>query len=457
MTQAGATEAIASFAAGAHARCRGGDEGPTAVAAALVDTVGVALGGWDSAPVRLLERWLAGQGHAGTGTAWGSGRQLPPAQTALLNGTAAHALDWDDASPSMAMHPSAVLVPALLAAAAPGEPVPGLAAAYGAGAAVFRAVGEALPHRVHYGRGWHTTATVGRLAATAALARLHRLDVARTRHALGLAASCAAGSIANFGTMAKPLHAGQAAYDAVTSAGLAAAGFTANPAQLEDRGGFFGLYGAVAGPRDLTARLHHWEEHWPRDQVVKRYPACYGTHRAIDAALGLRAGAPAGRIVRADVTVHTGGTRPLLDRLPHDATEARFSLEYTLALALVHGRVEPAAFTARAFTGRNPADVRVRDLAQRVTVAEAPGPEHAEVRLGLADGTHRTRRVETTYGSAQNPLSTADFDAKFTAATQLPGRDAAALAHRLRAVVTAEAPLPDLRLPVRYEEGEVPA
>ena len=111
------------------------------------------------------------------------------------------------------------------------------------GNAVDRALGEALPMDVHYGRGWHSTATVGRLAAVAALARLHGLDVAQTRQALGLVASMAGGSIANFGTGTKPLHAGLAARDAVSAVRAGARGLDANPAQLEHRLGFLAAFG----------------------------------------------------------------------------------------------------------------------------------------------------------------------------------------------------------------------
>src|SRR5690606_11491685 len=222
---------------------------------------------------------------------WFTGEHERADDVALLNGTAAHFLDFDDVSPSMPLHPSAVLVPALMAAAGSGLRFDRFAEAYNVGAAMFRWVAEALPSEEHYGRGWHSTATVGRLAAVAAIARIRGLSVETTANAFGMASSTASGSRVNFGTMTKPLHAGLAARDALHTVDWSAAGVTASTSELESKGGFFSRFGAAdaAALADSVAeRFAHWVEHWPGDWGLKRYPSCYGTHRAIDAALELR-------------------------------------------------------------------------------------------------------------------------------------------------------------------------
>jgi 2-methylcitrate dehydratase PrpD len=252
----------------------------------------------------------------------------------------------------------------------------------------------------------------------AALANLQGLDEGSTRNALGLAGSLAAGSLANFGTMTKPLHAGVAARDAVMAVGLAADGFTANPGQLEEAGGFFALYGAPTTDAlsSLVAGLWHWRTEWPADLALKRYPACYATHRAVDAALSLRA-ALAGRTPeRIEVVVEPGGLRPLIVRDPATATEAKFSMAYAVSVALVHGELRLKHFDADALD-----DERVRSSMAKVAAREseipplgdpAYGDGYAVLTLALP-GSDVSDRVDDTYGDSRNPLSDADLDAKF--------------------------------------------
>lgn len=441
----GATGVLARFA-GQHtgATCE------TSTLTALVDTVAVAIAGRAAEAAEVVAGWLDDEEHApGPAAVWGAGEFRSPASAALVNGTAAHALDWDDAVPSMAMHPGAVLFPALLAQAARWPEVSGreLVAAYDTGNAVFRAVAELAPDAVHYGRGWHTTATVGRLAAVAAAARLARLDETRTRHALGIAASCAAGSIANFGTMTKPLHAGLAARDAVAAVALAERGCTANEEQLEHPKGFFALFGDPADglAARLAARLEYWAAHWPQDWAVKRYPSCYATHRAIDATRWLRAeaGFPAAdEVAGVRVRVHPGGLRPLMGHPPRTGLEGKFSLPYTVTLTLLRGTVRLSDFTDDALDGTLAAPATAA-LMTRIEVAETPAVRGAEVELTLSGGRRLVRRAEVAHGDARDPLSAAEFDDKTREALGAVGwtaGEAETLAAGLRAAVRA----PDL-------------
>jgi 2-methylcitrate dehydratase PrpD len=413
----GATADVAAFSSG-----RGTPVGGRSIelGRALADTVGCALAGKDSPAEALVRGWVVREGTVGRSTIWATGAQVSASHAALANGTAAHALDWDDVSPRCALHPSVVLLPALVAYAEEvGASGPELAPAYDVGAAVFRAVALVLPRAEHYRRGWHTTATVGRLAAVAALANLSGLDETTTRNALGLVASLAGGSLANFGTMTKPLHAGVAARDAVMAVGLASAGFTANTGQLEAEGGFFALYGAPTegGLDGLVADLEHWRTAWPADWALKRFPACYATHRAIDAALALRVEL-AGRLPqRLEVVVEPGGLRPLIDYLPVTGAEARFSMAYAVSAALVHGSLRLEHFETAALD-----DVRVRALMASVEVREAERPPFGErvfsegfstVTAELSTADVCRRRVDTTHGDSRNPMSEADVEAKF--------------------------------------------
>ncbi|WP_353952561.1 MmgE/PrpD family protein [Knoellia sp. S7-12] len=421
----GATYDIAAFAAGAVARRAGADQAD-AVLTALVDTVAVTVAGMSTPAVRILLEVLEAEPAPGDCRLWGSALAVGPSAAALINGTAAHALDWDDASPTMPMHPAAVLLPALVAQAArTGATTDSFVSAYAVGSAVFRAVSEVLPLEVHYGRGWHNTSTTGRLAATAALAALTGLGLEETRHALGVAASMASGSLANFGTMTKPLHAGLAARDAVTAVALAQRGFTSRHTQLEATGGFFALFGDTDDVRlrELPERLRRWESTWRDDWVIKRYPSCYATHRAIDAVLDLRTSVHPEAVSSVEVTVHAGGLRPLLAHLPSTGLEGKFSLPYTVARAVRSGHVRLTDFTDEAVL-----DPALRPLVEGVVVREGPDPDvqgstepFTVVTIHTNDDQVHTRRVDVSRGDARNPMSTTELMDKAVEAFEFVG------------------------------------
>lgn len=424
----GATSALAVFAV-----CSTGSpvSHVAQVSDALVDTVAVAIAGGKERGSRILRHWAEGQASLGGATVWATGECLSADQAALLNGTDAHQLDYDDISPSMPMHPSAVLYPALLAVAESRSlPWSRLCAAYDVGAATFRAVCDVLPGEQHYAEGWHITSTVGRLAAVAALARLCELSVVQTQHALGIVASLIAGSRVNFGSMTKPLHAGLAAKDAVFAVELAERGFTASPEELDAQGGFFSRYGTpeLAPAGDLTStlleRLEYWEQEWVNDWGLKKYPACFATHRAIDALLELRDTVEAPNAI--NVTVHPHGTDPLSEAVPQTGQEAAFSMEYVLASAWLRGDVSLADFQAAALT-----EPERRHLAGKVHVQESPvgGLGGGEARQWavvevVTDSGSAQSRVEIARGDSSRPLSQDELRTKFDDCCALGGLDA---------------------------------
>lgn len=416
----GATQDIADFII-----ARREEPSPTAEATGRVlrDTAAVAIAGLSEQASRIVLDWVAAEPTSGPARVWGSGLRLGPSQAALVNGTAAHALDWDDAVPAIPMHPGAVLMPALLAGLSTIDtarsPVGGadLVHAYDIGSAVFRAVSEVLPIRTHYGRGWHNTSTSGRLAAVAALAYLLRLDDLQIRHALGIVASSVAGSLANFGTMTKPLHAGQAARDAVIAVELSRRGFTSHAHQLEAPKGFFVLYGDDSDLSVLPQRLAHWEHAWVHDWALKRHPSCFATHRAIDVAL--RVDVPPAQIAAVKVSVPATEISPLLPHRPTTGLEGKFSLAYTVCRALATGAPTMADFTDEAV--HDPAVGALMDVFAEESRAPAGSGPHTFIEVTLTDGGIRRAETDVTYGDASDPLSEADLDAKFAAALDFAG------------------------------------
>lgn len=435
------TEETAEWVAAAPAANRAQTE---AAAAVLVDTVGVGVAGTGSEAYALLHTWLIpATGSGGAAALWGTGAYGTSGAAALANGLAGHALDWDDASPTRWLHAGTVLWPALLADIRPGMTGADLARGYSVGSTVFRAVSDILPLLDHYRRGWHNTSTTGRLAAVAAVAAARRLEAPAVARAIGIVTSTAAGTLANFGTMTKPLHAGLAARDALMAVDLAAAGFTASDDILDDPRGFVGLYGDLTSSVEtsLGERLRTCWREWPQDYAIKRYPSCYATQRAIDAALELRPTLP-GDIDRIEIFVEPGGLLPLQLQPPTTGLEAKFSLAYTVAVALIKGRVRLDDFEDAALL-----DADVTALMARIDCLETDTPPLGEplgddqattIRVLSHSGDDRLIRVDHARGDARNPMSTADITEKFVEAVNLPTGQASAWADTLLAALSRE-------------------
>lgn len=384
----------------------------------LVDTIGVAVAARNEPPVRILEATL-GDLPNGTSTIWFNGKKTDAATAALLNGTAGHALDFDDVTDVIYGHPSVVLWPAVFAAGEQeGSDGRALLEAFVVGFGVQVALGRAMDVRAHYGAGWHSTATIGVIGAVCGVSRLLGLDETQTRNAIGLAASMAGGSRQNFGTMTKPLHPGLAARDAVTAARLAANGFTADVDQLDSPLGYFSMFAPGADVDAALATLSGTAAFLEAGINVKKYPCCYNTHRTADATLDLRAQQdidPAS-VRSVHVTLEPGGFDPLIHHRPQTGLQGKFSVEYVIAAALLDGRVTLATFTDEAV--QRP---EVQELIPKVTwdMAEAPpvGAEkwdqaYSVVSVTTDDGDY-TFRTDVPRGDRRAPLSTGDLEAKF--------------------------------------------
>lgn len=410
------TQRLAEFVAGTSSEAIG-DEVRERAKRAVVDTLGVMLAGSVEPAAHLVAQQVREQGGRQEATVIGAGFHAPAPQAALANGTAAHALDYDDVALNMRGHPSAPLLPALLALGGKlGSSGWGLLDAYVLGFEVECKVGRVIGE-AHYALGWHATSTLGTVGAAAGCARLLELDAGQTRNALGIAASLASGLQANFGTMTKPLHAGWAAHNGVVAADLASRGFDASADVLEGSSGFLrAMTGGAA--IDIEAAVRGLGE--PLEVVdpgigVKLYPCCYATHRSIDAALAVRGqpGFDAASIEQVVLHLSRGTLLPLIERPPESGLEAKFSMEYCVASALLDGAPGRSAFTDVA-VGR--ADVL--EMAHRVRAIE-DGPEMAYPIEGWArilvraGGGEFEATIETPRGDPRNPLSWDELCAKF--------------------------------------------
>lgn len=394
---------------------------------ACLDTIGVALAGQRSDAADSVAAAFRRSFCAGPATVLGQSARVDVLNAALLNGVAAHAHDFDDCSNTLGGHPSAPVLPALWALAeergASGE---ALLSAYIAGVEVETRLGRAVNFH-HYEKGWHPTATLGVFGAAAACCHLIGLDARRTAAALSLAASMASGLKANFGTMAKPFHVGHCARNGLAAALMAEASVTANSGALEHLQGFFSVYNGE-GRFDAEAILRDWAN--PLDLVdpgiaFKQHPCCASTHPAIDALLQLRARED---LVPEQVVAIRSWTHPRRLRHtnrpdPQTGLDGKFSVQYVLARALVHGRVSLGDFSEAALR-----DPEIREIMARIVAEPHPdacmaSTEHffAEVAITLRDGTVVSAYVDRPLGrDHDHPLPEGALEAKFIdCATQI--------------------------------------
>ena len=385
-------------------------------ASAFLDTIGVMLAGSSEPAARSVQAVVA---ESGGGTCVVSGTPLRASATdaALANGTAAHALDYDDMCFVSLAHPSAPLVPAALAAGETmGSTGRALLDAYVVGFELEGRLGRLVNPR-HYERGWHCTSTLGTLGAAAAVSRLIGLDAGACARALAIAASSASGLKENFGTMVKPLHAGLAARNGVLAALLAGHGMDASPVAIDGAQGF--LRAMDSEGRDLAGGIADLGSRWEIVQTgitVKLYPSCAGTHPTLDAILDLRREyrLDADQVDRIEIAVDAITPTVLTHDRPSTGLEAKFSMPFCVAAAMVHGQVGLETFEDPA------ADSRVRMLMPRVTMlvdptlgVDAPALTQAVVRLTLHDGRTLTRAANGARGYPVHPASDEELAGKF--------------------------------------------
>jgi 2-methylcitrate dehydratase PrpD len=384
----------------------------------LLDTIGVTLAGSSDPAAAILRETVPAA--PGSSLIYGGGYRTTALDAALLNGTAAHALDFDDASDTLGGHPSVPILPALLALADQnGASGKGLITAYVAGYETECKISLGV-NFYQYMHGWHPTSTIGVFGAAAACARLLGLDAQRTATALAIAASMAAGIKANFGSMVKPLHVGNCTRSGLLAALLARNGFTGSLNAFEHPQGYFEVFNG-AGNYDGTKILAGWAN--PFDIVkpgiaLKQYPCCGSTHPAIDATLALAAehDIDPGAVERVESWTHARRLQHTNRPDPQSPEDAAFSVQYCVARALADRRVVIEDFEEGAY--REPA---VRDLMGRVQVApyttdQFPAENHfgAEVRVTLKDGRTFSHKIDEALGrTSANPLSDEAIRAKF--------------------------------------------
>jgi 2-methylcitrate dehydratase PrpD len=344
----------------------------------------------------------------------GQGFRTSVALAALANGAMAHALDFEDAFDAAPCHPNASLLPAALAIAEAHGPVSGeeLLTSIATGCDLVCRLGLSLEQPMEAG-GWYPPPILGAFGATAAAAKLLRLDAPQLVDAwsLLLGQNSMPGEIKHSGDGAmRAIREAFPAQAAVTSALLARDGVRGYDAPLEGEAGFFRLFaGGRYNPDILLDRLGaHW---WIEQLTFKRWPCCRGIHAYIEAVEAIRAEGPLDWREIESVTLHGGEIQRMLaapldrKRRPEAAIEAKFSLPFTVAAALVTGEVTLDSFGAGAL-----ADPDILSVAALIDYREVPGrgralPAGGEIEIRLRDGQCLEARIEVAQGHPERPLT----------------------------------------------------
>jgi 2-methylcitrate dehydratase PrpD len=403
----------------------------------ILDGLGLAVAGARSRAAGLAQAEIASYGCSDIeASVLGTRLRAPARFAAFANGLAIHADDYDDTqlavSPDrvygLLTHPTAPVLPAVLALAQRRR-LGGsdLLIAYLVGVEVETKISEAISPR-HYDDGFHSTATVGTIGAAAGAARALGLDAGQTAAALSLAASQAAGLRENFGTMTKPFHAGRAAESGVLAADLAHRGFSAAPNILEARRGFFNAAGGGYDGDLIEGRLGQpWTFEHPGISI-KPHPSGSLTHPGMGAFLDL--------VTREDlrpeqvghIIVGTNRHMPnaLIHHRPRNELQAKFSMEFCIAILLLERKARLAQFTDEVVNRPD-----VQRMIERVEFGVDPAAEAAgynnmatRIRVELVDGRVLETNAAFGKGSPQTPMSDQELVDKFIDCLDWAGIDA---------------------------------
>ncbi|MGY8990287.1 MAG: MmgE/PrpD family protein [Rhodospirillales bacterium] len=385
---------------------------------AIIDTIGVTLAGVATATAQIPRRVMPSK--TGPSQIIGVDQQNDPVTASLLNGTAAHALDFDDMTQNMMGHPSVAILPAALALAdahhASGR---GLLKAYVIGFEAAARIGRGMTYK-HHDQGWHSTGTLGVFGSVAAAASLMKLSEDQTATALAMACSMSSGVRANFGTMSKPLHAGMAGRNGVFAALMARDGFTAHHEAFEHKQGFFAVYNDSV-PVDQEAMLKNWfapPEILDPGVCLKLYPCGAHTHPFIEMTRSLigEHDISLGDIERIDALSETSRHNHTNRPQPRSGLDGKFSVQNTMARTLLNGAPRLEHFTDTAVE-----ETEIKTVMALINAAPHPDLDESwadkyggEVVMTLKSGaTHQARIEHQIARGPSTPLSENDLRGKF--------------------------------------------
>ena len=380
----------------------------------VLDNLGAALGAAASGEIRSIAesyaKWCSPGSNGRTAAVWGQGRQADLFSALMVNGLMAHELELDDVHTLSKSHVGAVVVPAAWTVAealnADGR---SFLEAVILGYEVMSRVGMGMDVASNRRRGWHTTGVIGPFGAAAAAARLMGLTIEQTVSAFGMAGTQAAGLWAFLaeGASCKKLHPARAIVNGVSGCILAASGMTGPEHILDAEDG--GLYAAVSDSFDMSKLTQNLGQDYQICRIDKKpYPCCRTTHHAIDAALKLRTEVDAENVESVIVETYDVGVLQCgFKKYPETPREAKFSIAFTCAMALVKGHVTSSDFTQASLD-----DPLIKHIAKNTSVMademftrRYPKRWGSRMTVTLKDGSRHVCQIDDMSGSAAVPMS----------------------------------------------------
>jgi len=392
----------------------------------ILDGLGLALAGSKAETGAICRQFVATSGVCdGKATIIGSARKTSPRFAAFVNGVSIHADDFDDTQLAAAkdrvygllVHPTVPVLPAALALAERGG-VSGkeLMLAYHLGVEVECKIAEAISPR-HYQDGFHSTGTCGPFGAAAACARLRRFDLSKTLNTFGLVASQAGGLRENFGTMTKPFQAGHAAESGMVAAELVALGWSAAEKILEADRGFFHAAGGSYDPSAIVGKLGKPWTFVSPGVSLKPYPSGSLAHPAMTEMMRLLSAndIQASQVEKVDVGANHNMTTTLLHHQPKTGLEAKFSMEFCIAILLLERKAGLGEFTDAVVRRAD-----VQEMIRKINFYVNPEAENVGfdkmasiLKIHLQDRRVIAGHADFAKGSPANPMTFAEAAAKF--------------------------------------------
>ncbi|NME07552.1 MmgE/PrpD family protein [Psychrobacillus sp. BL-248-WT-3] len=392
---------------------------------AIIDTMAVALGGWKEPSIEILKKvYQKRPSNNVMASLWGDSEQIPLEYAALINGTATHALDFDDVTPTVLAHPSAPITASILTLGEYlGKSAKEILVAYVIGTEIMISIGKVMGFQ-HYNLGWHSTSTLGTIGATAACSYLMGFDKEKVSNAIAISASMSGGLQKNFGTMTKPLHVGLSAQHAIQTVLLANEGFTGNKEIFGERGFFHAYSGSVSfeqiaiNIKEINFGREH--DYMVNGLSVKKFPCCYLTHRFIDGLLKISTenNLSLNDVKSIKVSVPPNGLTALIYQKPTTGLQGKFSAEYTCLAAVEDGTIQ-----LNSFTDQMVQRVKIQNMFDIVLVKEYEGSitnstEIEDLPVFVSVETNGGQLIEKKVlhapGSKNRPLSLEEYRAKWS-------------------------------------------
>jgi 2-methylcitrate dehydratase PrpD len=376
----------------------------------VLNWTGCAVGGSRHETVEIAIRALKPFCGSAQASVLGRKERLDVLNASLMNGISSHIFDFDDTDLRTIVHPAGPVAPALLALSEY-RPFSGAEFLHAliVGVEVECRIANAV-YPQHYDVGWHITGTVGPFGAAAAVGKILGLTEQQMVWALGLAATQPVGLREMFGTMTKSFHPGRASQNGLTAAFLAGQNFTSSDQPIEAARGWANVLSTARNYGQITEKLG--DVYQIAFNSYKPFPCGVVIHPALDGALQLRAEnrLSADRIDRIDLRVHPLVLELTGKKSPRTGLEGKFSVYHAVAAAMVYGRVGEPEFSDEAV--RDPAVVALRDRVS-ATIDQSVAEDQVHIAVSLKDGRRLEKFIEHAIGSAKNPMSDAQLEAKF--------------------------------------------